>query len=152
MRPWVKRGAVAAAATLALIQFVRPATTNPPLDPARSVHAGLPDGSAAAAAIDRSCRDCHSHATVWPWYAHVAPTSWLVAHDVNEGREALNFSEWKGYGQEQQGKLLSKTCEEATEREMPPRIYTLIHTDAVLTTQDIDALCRLAPGAGADID
>jgi len=40
----------------------------------------------------RACFDCHSNATVWPWYSNIAPISWLVQHDVDEGRRAVNFS------------------------------------------------------------
>src|SRR5688572_4490999 len=39
-----------------------------------------------------ACFDCHSDQTVWPWYGRVAPFSWLMQHDVEEGREHLNFS------------------------------------------------------------
>src|SRR5262245_48076822 len=46
------------------------------------------------ALAQRACFDCHSNETVWPWYAHVAPVSWLVTRDVVEGRQKLNFSEW----------------------------------------------------------
>ncbi len=152
MTTWFKRGAVAAGAIVALIQFVHPATTNPPIDPARTVYAQLPAGGAAAATLDRSCRDCHSHATVWPWYAQVAPASWLVVHDVNEGRRELNFSEWDAYTREQQQKLLAKACEEATDGEMPPRTYTWLHLSAVLTSPDVAALCSLAAKPGTDID
>jgi hypothetical protein len=42
----------------------------------------------------RACFDCHSNQTVWPWYSHVAPVSWLVWSDVVRGRKELNFSEW----------------------------------------------------------
>ena len=43
--------------------------------------------------LDRSCQDCHSNHTAWPWYSHVAPVSWVITRHVNEGREILNFSE-----------------------------------------------------------
>jgi len=46
------------------------------------------------AVLRRACFDCHSNQTQWPWYAYVAPVSWSVAHDVNEGRRELNFTEW----------------------------------------------------------
>ena len=42
----------------------------------------------------RACFDCHSNQTVWPWYSHVAPVSWLLQRDVNGGRSHLNFTEW----------------------------------------------------------
>jgi hypothetical protein len=46
------------------------------------------------ALMARACFDCHSNETVWPWYSHVAPVSWLVWSDVVRGRKELNFSEW----------------------------------------------------------
>src|SRR5690348_18457917 len=44
----------------------------------------------------RACFDCHSNETVWPWYSNIAPLSWLIQHDVDEGRQNLNFSDWNG--------------------------------------------------------
>jgi len=44
------------------------------------------------AILDRSCQDCHSNHTNWPWYRHVAPVSWIVSKHVSEGREMLDFS------------------------------------------------------------
>jgi hypothetical protein len=52
------------------------------------------DGPATRALAVRACYDCHSNETVWPWYSHVAPVSWLTQRDVAEGRRKLNFSEW----------------------------------------------------------
>ncbi|MCJ7766385.1 MAG: heme-binding domain-containing protein, partial [Thiovulaceae bacterium] len=40
----------------------------------------------------RACADCHSNETKWPWYSNVAPVSWMVQYDVNEGREKFNVS------------------------------------------------------------
>jgi hypothetical protein len=76
----------------------------------------------------RTCFDCHSHETVWPWYSHVAPVSWLVQRDVDEGREHLNFSAWdrshEGGGD---------AAEELEEGEMPPAYYLPTHAAARLT-------------------
>jgi len=59
----------------------------------------------------RACFDCHSNETVWPWYSSIAPVSWLVQRDVDEGREKLNFSDWKGAGGER-GKRAEEIAEE----------------------------------------
>ncbi len=77
-----------------LIQVVMPAKTNPESDPSQSLRVVKADHAAAIAAMDRSCRDCHSNDTIWPWYSYVAPVSWLVSHGVNEGRRELNMSEF----------------------------------------------------------
>jgi len=75
----------------------------------------------------RACYDCHSNETKWPWYAHVAPVSWLVSHDVHEGREHLNFSEW-----DKEQRHAADAAHEVEEGEMPLRIYTLLHPEARL--------------------
>src|SRR6056297_3230811 len=49
---------------------------------------------------ERACFDCHSNETEWPWYSNIAPVSWLVQHDVDEGRHELNFSDWQGGAKE----------------------------------------------------
>ncbi len=38
--------------------------------------------------LKRACYDCHSNETVWPWYSKIAPASWLVAYDIDDGRAA----------------------------------------------------------------
>ena len=40
------------------------------------------------------CFQCHSNETQWPWYSHIAPASWLIAFDVQNGRSQFNFSDW----------------------------------------------------------
>ena len=141
---WLRRGAIGLAIVLAASQFVRPTMTNPPIEPGRTIQAYLPHANAVAAILDRSCRDCHANSTVWPWYSHVAPVSWLVAHDVTDGREAVNFSEWGAYESVKQEKLLKEACDEVKEGAMPPRIYTWMHPDAKLTGQDVEAICQVA--------
>lgn len=116
---------VALLAALALIQLVPygrqhtnpPVTQEPPWD--------RPETRALAA---RACFDCHSNETVWPWYSHVAPLSWLVQRDVDEGRRALNYSEWDR-GQ-REARESAKTVRSG---EMPPWFYALPGTRVHLT-------------------
>jgi hypothetical protein len=77
--------------------------------------------------VRRACYDCHSNETHWPWYSYVAPISWLVEHDVHEGREHLNFSEWN-----RKQKHADEAAHEVEEGEMPLQIYTLLHPGARL--------------------
>jgi len=76
----------------------------------------------------RACGDCHSNETKWPWYSHVAPVSWLVAHDVEEGRENLNTSTW---GRQKRNKGYD-AAEEVEEGDMPPFFYLPAHPEARL--------------------
>ena len=80
-----------------------------------------------------SCYDCHSSETRWPWYSHVAPVSWQIAQDVNDGREHLNFSNWPANDPMRAAKKLEDMSEKIGYGEMPPRKYTMIHVDARLT-------------------
>ena len=85
----------------------------------------------------QACFDCHSNETEWPWYSNVAPVSWLVQRDVNEGRAMLNFSEWQRRYEE-----AGEAPEEVLEGEMPPRMYTMMHAHARLSQSDRDRLAQ----------
>jgi hypothetical protein len=92
--------------------------------------------------LRRSCFDCHSNHTVWPWYSNIAPVSWLVSDDVVKGRKKMNFSEWGKLTESKREKKFQDICDEITDGEMPLKNYLLIHSDAVLTQADKDAICK----------
>lgn len=119
-------------AAVQLIPYGR-AHTNPPVaaEPAW-------DPPATRALFERACGDCHSHATRWPWYSHLAPASWLVAHDVEDGREQFNVSEW-GLERRNEG---DEAAEKLRSGEMPPWAYRAAHPEARLSEGDRDALLR----------
>jgi heme-binding protein len=139
---WSKRSFVAVATFIVLAQIYRPATTNPPAGENQDIAANLSVEPAIASMLDRSCSDCHSNRTVWPWYSHFAPVSWLVVSDVNRGRQRVNFSEWGSYATDKRGKLLQAICKEVTEGDMPPITYTPMHSSAKLTKADAQEICR----------
>jgi hypothetical protein len=126
---------------LIIAQFYRPARTNPASDPAHAIEARLQVTPPVAAILDRSCNDCHSNKTRWPWYSHVAPVSWLLVSDVNEGRENVNFSEWDHYTNSDAASLLRQICREVRAGVMPLAIYKPLHPSAKLSTDDINTLC-----------
>ncbi len=128
---------------LALAQLVQPERTNPPSDPAAAFEAIVKPPQQAATVIARSCHNCHSNQTVWPWYSSVAPVSWLVARDVHQGRAQLNFSQWNIYGPEMSRIRIKSICDEVKEGNMPPKYYTPLHRNARLTADDVGALCAL---------
>jgi hypothetical protein len=94
--------------------------------------------------LRRACYDCHSSETVWPWYSQVAPVSWLISHDVREGREKVNFSTWGRYDPARRARMLRKSGAETAEGEMPPWYYRLMHPEARLTPGEIGAVRRWA--------
>ncbi|GIV68042.1 heme-binding domain-containing protein [Caldilinea sp.] len=76
----------------------------------------------------RSCGDCHSNETVWPWYSNIAPVSWLIQRDVDEGRAKLNVSEW-GRAKNESDEVV-KVVQNGS---MPPPIYLPLHPSARLS-------------------
>src|SRR5215472_2386927 len=144
----LKQAAVVFVVVLAAAQFIRPDRTNPPTDASRTIDAHVGTGSELVAVLDRACSDCHSNATVWPWYTEIAPLSWLMAYGVKEGRRAVNFSEWAAYPPEQQGKLLSESCQDVTAGKMPGP-YALLHPEMQLSPQDVETICAAARRTGA---
>ena len=95
---WFKRIVLVLIVFCAASQIIRPSRANPPIDQKRELHAVLPLDPTVASIFARSCNDCHSNRTVWPWYSQIAPISWLVAYDVRQGRQKMNFSEWDASG------------------------------------------------------
>jgi hypothetical protein len=102
------------------------------------------------AVVEESCYDCHSYETTWPWYAYVAPVSWLVAHDVEEGREHLNFSVWTSYDADERADKLEEIWEEVEEGKMPLGKYVWLHGDAALTDADREVLRAWTHAVRAD--
>jgi hypothetical protein len=94
--------------------------------------------------LKRSCYDCHSNHTVWPWYTNISPISLLVADDVNSGRKKMNFSEWRKISVSKQSTKLQKICDNIKAGDMPLPKYLLIHRDAVLSLEEKDILCKWA--------
>lgn len=77
--------------------------------------------------LERKCADCHSNRTHWPMYSRLAPGTWLMEHDVSEGRTSLNFSRWQEMRPEERIDALSRIAAEIRSEEMPPTAYTMMH-------------------------
>jgi len=140
--------AVVVFVVFAAVQLIRPERANPATDVSRTIQAHSGTSSGVVTVLDRSCSDCHSNRTVWPWYTQIAPVSWLMAYGVAQGRKAVNFSEWAAYPPEQQRKLLVESCQDASEGKMPGP-YTLLHPETRLSAQDVETICAAARQAEA---
>ncbi|HEX8852239.1 MAG TPA: heme-binding domain-containing protein [Pyrinomonadaceae bacterium] len=142
MRKLLKFSAVLLCALFAAAQFVRPSRVNPPSDEGRALAAHVRVDERVEAILKRSCMDCHSNRTSWPWYSNVAPASWFVADHVRHGRQHLNFSDWARYDRTEAAHLLSDICRTAKRGTMPLASYTLMHRGARLHAADVAALCE----------
>ena len=123
------------------MQAVRPARTNPPVDESQTINARTQMTPQVASILDRSCRDCHTNKTVWPWYTNVAPVSWWLSNHVNDGRRILNLSEWGKLPSDRQDRKLRQICDEVQDGVMPLSSYTPMHPMAKLSDQDKKTLC-----------
>jgi len=127
----------AAVGVLAAAQMVRFPRVNPP----------VPAGALAAPpavehALRQACYDCHSNETRWPWYSAIAPVSWVIHHDVDEGRRRLNFSSWSDYADDPgtEAHKLEEIARFVTTGDMAPWYYRWLHPDAHLGADERDAV------------
>src|SRR5262245_6295597 len=140
----LKQAAIVFVVVLVAAQFIRPERANPPTDFSRTIQAHVGTTSRLTTLLDRSCSDCHSNTTTWPWYTQIAPMSWVMALGVREGRRALNFSDWAAYSPGERRALLAASCDDASAGRMPGSPYTLLHPEARLSTQDVETICAAA--------
>ena len=101
--------------------------------------------------LRKSCFDCHSNQVQFPWYSKLAPSSWLLADHISEGKSHLNFSEWEDYSNREKIGLLEEIKDEVESGNMPLKSYLLIHRDAKLNSEEISALLTWADEATAKI-
>ena len=130
----VKWAAIAFCVAFIAIQLVPVSRTNPP------VEGDFRGSTEVVSVLRRACYDCHSNETVWPWYSRVAPVSWVIAHDVTEGRAELNFSTWDQLSTEKQAKAMKESWKEVAEGEMPTWYYVVLHPEARLSANDQSVL------------
>ncbi|MBN2203599.1 MAG: heme-binding domain-containing protein [Thermoleophilia bacterium] len=123
---WLVAAGAVVFAAIQIVPYGR-AHENPPVTAAPAWDSPRTEGLVRGA-----CYDCHSNETRWPWYSYIAPASWLLTRDVDEGREAMNFSEWDFTPEE--AALVAVAIEEVVrDGEMPPREYRLMHSGARLS-------------------
>ncbi|WP_201337672.1 MULTISPECIES: heme-binding domain-containing protein [unclassified Nitratiruptor] len=143
---WMYLGAVAV--IIGLLQFIPTyEKSNPPTDTQKEIQAP----KEVMAIFKRSCYDCHSNETKWPWYANVAPMSWAVRRDVIEGRKALNFSTWNNYSDEKKQEL-KKQIFRSVILAMPLPQYLWLHPEAKLSSKDKETIRNWASDGKGYID
>jgi len=126
------------------IQFVPVSKTNPP------VTGEIKAPRNVMQILGNSCYDCHSNEVKWPWYSNVAPMSWLVAYDVKEAREHINFSEWQSYSGEDKSENIEEMWEEVEEGNMPLWYYLPLHPEAKLSDKDKETIKNWVQSKGVN--
>jgi hypothetical protein len=126
-----------------IAQWVQPDVPLPVLHYERASMWENPDLDRRVAAIlKKSCIDCHSNETRWPWYARISPGSWLMTNQVRRGRQQFNFSEQWAFTETQR----SDIAESVNDGSMPPRAYLLLHPSARLNQADREIITDWAEG------
>lgn len=115
-------------------------------NPGDLLGSGLVEGEVASL-LKTACYDCHSNATVYPWYSFVAPFSWLIAKDTREGREEVNFSNWADTDMMDKLAILDDVYSEVEEEHMPLPIYLTMHSEAKLSTEQRQKIMEWAEAA-----
>ena len=122
--------------------------------PQHSIEAAVDVPAPVRAVIRRSCYDCHSYETHWPWYASVPPISGMIKSDVMHARKALNFSEWTTGAGRTPGRaagMLAAACVAAEQGIMPKNRYLYLHPDARLSADDVEAIVFLESRADRSV-
>lgn len=114
-----------------------------------SLHYGVP--AKVLAVLQRSCYDCHSNNTAYPWYNNIQPFAWVLADHVKDGKDELNFSAFASYSSKKAAHKLDEVIGETSEGEMPLSSYTIIHRNAVLSDPEIKMINEWATTLGDSI-
>lgn len=106
-------------------------------EPPQALVDGVTDDPGVAMILARSCQDCHSNRTRWPWYGRVPPVSWLLNNDVAAARSHMDFSRWSKYSIDDKRQALTEIGAQLRTSQMPPGRYLLMHPDARLSAGEI---------------
>ena len=119
-----------------VIQFIRPAHNTSgqvlPTDITKTIN--VPDKILDV--FKKSCYDCHSNDTRYPWYINIQPMGWIMADHIKTGKANLNFSEFGSYSKRKQANKLRSLAETINDGSMPISSYTIMHTDAKLSEEN----------------
>ncbi|MEJ5368030.1 MAG: heme-binding domain-containing protein [Bryobacteraceae bacterium] len=140
-RRWVRWALIAVIVLFAGMQTVRPERSNPKVHPDLTLAAQYEVPADVQRILERSCGDCHSNRTRWPWYSHVAPASWFLADHVKDGRRHFNMDDFT------EEMSLKDVCQEIRVGSMPLKSYLLLHPDAKLSGAEIQTVCQWTSNA-----
>lgn len=145
MKKLLQRGVLAGVGCMAVLQVIPLyPRTNPEAPAAAAIHSQVEVPAEIDKLLRRSCWNCHSNETRWPWYSYVAPASWMIARDVTRARSVMNFSSWtEGAGKKLQLAvgMLAASCSDVTVGRMPKPEYLFLHSEAWLSEEDKREFC-----------
>ena len=141
MRKPFKVAAIAIVIGFITLQFFGIDKTNPPIVHSETLEATVAVPPDVALIMGRSCNDCHTNKTVYPWYANIQPAGWFLKDHIDEGKRKLNLSKFNTFDTKKKIKKLEEICEQVESSEMPLPSYLWIHRYAVLSENERKAIC-----------
>jgi hypothetical protein len=135
---------IAIISLLVLIQFIRPERNLGVADTEKDITHSVVVSAEVKNILEKSCYDCHSNHTNYPWYANVQPIAGWLAHHVEEGKGELNFSEFDAYKLKRKTHKLKEVIEQVKTGEMPMSSYLIIHKDVALNEEQKNKLIKWA--------
>ncbi|MGI9035335.1 MAG: heme-binding domain-containing protein [Pyrinomonadaceae bacterium] len=151
MKKALKITAVVLFLAFVAIQFVHSDFTNSPIVAGQNLEAVTQVPDDVQKILTRSCADCHTNNTVYPWYSKIQPSAWFLAGHIKDGRKQLNFSEWGNYENSRRRRKFGEICEQVENREMPLPSYLWIHWNAKLSDDEIKKVCDWTESEAAKI-
>jgi hypothetical protein len=127
-----------------VIQCFGPRRTNPTVVESHTIQSQLQISPRIAGILNRACMDCHSDETHWPWYSRIAPVSWWLITNVNDGRGILNFSEWAQYKPSYAIATVGSMATVVRRNAMPLASYQKFHSEARLSDEERKLFCDWA--------
>ncbi|MEO8608169.1 MAG: heme-binding domain-containing protein [Chloroflexota bacterium] len=121
----------------AVIQLVPVSRDNPPVQSTVKW-----DSPQTQALVERACMNCHSNETTWPWYASIAPSSWLTSIHVHAARQQLNLSELNNGQGFRRSRVFEEMVQQIQAGNMPPKDYQILHPEARLSDAEKQQLIQ----------
>ncbi|GAB2607213.1 heme-binding domain-containing protein [Spirosoma areae] len=131
-------------AVLVVIQFIRPEKNQSASLSSNDITTKYAIPADVHQVLKRSCFDCHSNNTTYPWYAAVQPVAWWLNHHIDEGKDELNFSEFTTYTPKKAAHKLEEVAEAVTDGWMPLGSYLWIHHEAKLKPEEAKLIANWA--------
>lgn len=132
----LKIGAFALATAFIIIQFFQIDRSNVPVVPGQDISSIINVPADVSQIMVRSCSDCHTNSTAYPWYSYIQPVGWFLKSHIDDGKRHFNLSTFATYDAKKQKKKLEEVCDEVSSGNMPLPSYLWIHRDAVLTESE----------------
>jgi hypothetical protein len=133
------------------IQFIRPEKNLGTITGPNDISHYVPVPENVKAILQRSCYDCHSNHTNYPWYVNINPIALFMGGHITDGKVKLNFSDLSKFNERRLSHKLNSIADQVDQHDMPIGSYTLIHRNAVLNDAEIKIIKDWATTASQQI-